>query len=103
MPQPLRIAGSTLVAAPILPKLALLPVAAGQVSTDPVVVGLWAAGFSRSQSTTQSRSLSVQPRDADATSVAAGLLDVNGGSFEAKQRYLPELNFTAAVPLANTS
>src|SRR5687767_6039103 len=84
------------------PKLAALPVRAAQVSTDPVA-GVCAALFSRSQSTTLSPSLSVQFRLAVATRVAAGLVDVYGGSFEAKPRYLPQRNLTAVLPLPNTS
>ena len=34
---------------------------------------------------------------------AAGLLDVYGASFAAYARYLPQLNFTAVLPVPKTS
>src|SRR5688500_4640413 len=91
-----------MVAAPGLPKLASLPITTAQVSTCPVA-GPCAALFSRSQSTTLSPSLSVQLRLTVATIVAPRLVDVNGGSFEAKPRYLPQRSFSAVRPLPNTS
>src|SRR5262245_54013229 len=72
-------------------------------STVPVS-GLWAAAFSRSQSTTRSRSLSVQPRVCTLrTTVAPGFVEVYGASFAAYARYFPKLNFTAVLPVPKTS
>src|SRR6185369_5754481 len=98
-PQPLRISGLTMVAEPILPKLMLLPVTAAQVSP----LRELAAGFVRSQSTILFP-LSVQPRLVTTdTIVAAGFDDVYGASLAAYARYLPQLNFTAVLPLPKTS
>src|SRR5215471_5414518 len=95
-PQPLRIAGLTIVAAPVLPKLAKLPVAAAH---SPL-----AAALSRLQSTTLLLLVSCQPRFVTLeTTVTAGLLEVYGASFEAYARYLPQLNFTAVLPVPKTS
>ena len=98
-PQPLRIAGSTMVADPVLPKLTLLPATAAQVSPPRT----FSAGLLRSQSTIL-LPLSVQPRLVTLwTIVTAGLLEVYGASLAAYTRYLPQLNFTAVLPLPNTS
>src|SRR5262245_12473456 len=91
-----------MVAAPGCPKLASFPITAAQVSTCPVA-GPCAALFSRLQSTTLSPSLSVQSRLTVATIVAPRFVDVNGGSFEAKPRYLPHRSFNAVLPLPKTS
>src|SRR3954464_11262395 len=95
-PQPVSVAGLlVVVAVPVWPKFRLLPVRAAHVSCEPVVVGLCALKFNRSQSTTLSPSVSVQLRVPPATPVAvrielttrlAGLLTVNRPSLVADTR-----------------
>ena len=50
-----------------------------------------------------SPSLSDQLRLTVATIVAPLFVDVNGGSFDAKPRYLPQRSFRAVLPVPNTS
>src|SRR5437762_4045745 len=91
--QPVVAAGSTVSGETLFPKKGF---PGPQVSMLPVVVGLWAAGFSKLQLTTKSPLLSVHERVCEETKCPspAGLKLIHSSTVFVVVTYSPRKNFT---------